>query len=326
MSLSDAAVRAVSSASLVCRFVQRQLETIRTITKDDRSPVTVADFAAQAVVGKMLRESLGDVRLVAEEASAFLRDVAHGPHVDAALAAAREAWPGVTRDELLDAIDIGSGDPHADGYWTLDPIDGTKGFIRGQQYAVCLAYIVGSEPVVGVLGCPNLPASLEAPLDKQDPAGCIYIAERGAGAWRADAGPTTRLRCAPWEPGMPVAMCESVDAGHTDHSANAAILARLGPAGKPARLDSQCKYAVVARGQADLYLRLPTRKDYVERIWDHASGDVIAEEAGCTVTDVRGVPLDFSHGRGLERNRGIVVAPPRLHPLVIAAAREIAPA
>jgi 3'(2'), 5'-bisphosphate nucleotidase len=287
--------------------------------------VTVADFAAQAIVAESLQSSLGDVRLVAEEASPFLRDPAHGAHLEAALTAAHEAWPDATSDELLRAIDVGSADPHPDGYWTLDPIDGTKGFIRGQQYAVCLAYIIGSEPVIGVLGCPNLPGSREAPLDAQDPTGCIYAAERGAGAWSA-SGPGERLRCATWEPGMPVSLCESFDGGHSDHSATAAIAARLGRAGPPARLDSQCKYAVVARGQADLYLRLPTRKGYVERIWDHASGDVIAEEAGCTVSDARGVPLDFSQGRGLERNRGIVVAPPLLHPLVIDAIRELAPA
>jgi HAL2 family 3'(2'),5'-bisphosphate nucleotidase len=325
ISMTEAAVRAVADATLACRFVQRQLDTIRTITKDDRSPVTVADFAAQAIVAQSLRAALGDVRLVGEEASAFLRDPAHAAHLEAALIAAREAWPEVSQGELLDAIDVGGADPHADGFWTLDPIDGTKGFIRGQQYSVCLAYIVGSEPAIGVLGCPNLPASLDAPLDKQDSIGSIFVAERGAGAWRTDSGRDARLRCADWEPGMPVSLCESYDAGHSDHSATATIASRLGRAGPPARLDSQCKYAVVARGQAHLYLRLPTRKDYVERIWDHASGDVIAEEAGCTVSDVRGIPLDFSRGRGLERNRGIVVAPPKLHPLVIAAARDLAP-
>ncbi len=75
----------------------------------------------------------------------------------------------MTAAALLDAIDLGADAPDSSsrpterGFWTLDPIDGTKGFIRGQQYAVCLAYIVGSEPVIGVLGCPNLPRSLEAP-------------------------------------------------------------------------------------------------------------------------------------------------------------------
>ena len=62
--------------------------------------------------------------------------------------------------------------------WTLDPIDGTKGFLRGEQYAVCLALLVDSSVEVGVIGCPNLP------LDPQKPdgqRGCLFIAVRGQG-------------------------------------------------------------------------------------------------------------------------------------------------
>ena len=44
-------------------------------------------------------------------------------------------------------------------YWTLDPIDGTKGFLRGDQYAVALGLIDDGEVILGVLGCPNLPNS-----------------------------------------------------------------------------------------------------------------------------------------------------------------------
>ena len=92
---------------------------------------------------------------------------------------------------------------------------------------------------------------------------------------------------------------------------------------KPVRLDSQCKYAVVARGQADGYLRLPTRRDYVEKIWDHAAGSIIATEAGAVVSDVEGRTLDFTHGRRLERNRGIICASPAIHSRVIDAINNL---
>jgi 3'(2'), 5'-bisphosphate nucleotidase len=88
-------------------------------------------------------------------------------------------------------------------------------------------------------------------------------------------------------------------------------------------MDSQAKYALLARGAADVYLRLPSRKGYIERIWDHAAGALIASEAGCTITDIHGKPLDFSHGRGLELNAGILGAPPELHARLLAAAREV---
>ena len=66
-------------------------------------------------------------------------------------------------------------------------------------------------------------------------------------------------------------------------------------------------------------MRLPTRKDYVEKIWDHAGGVLVVEEAGGTVTDIDGQPLEFTHGRGLERNRGVVVTNGRLHQQVLRA-------
>ncbi|MEM9662703.1 MAG: inositol monophosphatase family protein, partial [Planctomycetota bacterium] len=56
-----------------------------------------------------------------------------------------------------------------------------------------------------------------------------------------------------------------------------------------------------------------------ERIWDHAAGALIAAESGCAVTDIFGNQLDFGQGRGLEKNKGIVCAPPRVHGLMIGA-------
>ena len=80
---------------------------------------------------------------------------------------------------------------------------------------------------------------------------------------------------------------------------------------------------MVARGQADAYLRMPTKKGYVERIWDHAAGSLVASESGCFATDIAGRALDFGHGRGLEKNKGVVCAPPALHGRFIAAIEEL---
>src|SRR5439155_19463982 len=87
----------------------------------------------------------------------------------------------------------------------------------------------------------------------------------------------------------------------------------------PLRLDSQAKYATVARGDASIYLRLPTRQDYREKIWDHAAGLIIVEEAGGRVSDVRGAALDFSRGRRLEANAGVIATNGHIHDRVVAA-------
>lgn len=322
-----AAREAVVAAAGVTRQIQAALDEVRAITKDDRSPVTVADYASQAIVALILRERLGRVHLVGEEHSEFLRDEDHAAHRDAVLAAVREVFPDLTQDQLLDAIDLGAGDTHHAGFWTLDPVDGTKGFLRGQQYAISLAYIESGRPVVGVLGCPNLPLDFGRGFDDPDGAGSLYFAIRGDGCAESkgddpDAPATTIHRAQP-QPGAPLRVCASVEQAHTKSSEVDEVVARVGPAGEPARLDSQAKYAVVARGQADAYLRLPTRRGYIERIWDHAAGSLIAAEAGVAVTDIHGNQLDFSQGRGLERNAGIVCAPPRIHGALLGAIDEL---
>lgn len=331
--LAEAARDAVALAARACREVQASLERVKAITKDDKSPVTVADFASQAIVGRILTERLGPgVVLVGEEDSKWLREDDHAPHRAATLAAVRAVWPDADEKSMLDAIDVGAGDTHHGSFWTLDPIDGTKGFLRNQQYAIALAYIERGTPVVGVLGCPNLPRDFRKPLDEPDKHGCIYTAIKGAGVSETPAddpgaAPVTIKRL-DRQQGEPLAICESVESAHSKQDDTARILAHLAERGQPsrdpARLDSQAKYAVTARGQADAYLRLPTRKDYVERIWDHAAGSLVATEAGCFVTDILGNALDFSHGRGLERNKGIVCAPPRVHGLILGAIQTLA--
>ena len=80
----------------------------------------------------------------------------------------------------------------------------------------------------------------------------------------------------------------------------------------------------MARVQADGYLRLPTSKKYVEKIWDHAAGLCIATEAGAIVSDVSGNPLDFTHGPRLEKNRGVICATDGLHQQIIKTISELA--
>ena len=335
----EAAREAVHYACAVCRDLQGRLGEMQSRFKDDKSPVTVADFASQAMVAYILTARLGRVRLVAEEDAAALRaQIERGDSsmAEAVAEAVRPWWDDVTVEDVLDAIDVGNAEPASSsglhGFWTLDPIDGTKGFLRGGQYAVSLAWIEHGAPLIGVLGCPNLSLDYSRPFDDLDPRGVLYLAASGEGVVEAPgddpaAHANKVVRLEPAE-GEPVRLCESVESGHTSHDLSERVLERLGEPAEPARLDSQAKYAVVARGQADLYLRLPQppkpgKGEYIERIWDHAAGALVAREAGCAVTDVFGRELDFGHGKGLEKNRGVVVAPVRLHGMAIGALEEL---
>jgi 3'-phosphoadenosine 5'-phosphosulfate (PAPS) 3'-phosphatase len=87
----------------------------------------------------------------------------------------------------------------------------------------------------------------------------------------------------------------------------------------PEQMDSQVKYGIVASGSAEIYLRIPNpdTPDYHEKIWDHAAGSLIVEEAGGWVSDIDGKKLDFSAGKTLRRNRGILATNGRIHSRVL---------
>jgi 3'(2'), 5'-bisphosphate nucleotidase len=317
------AAAAVRGAASVCRAVQRNLVTAATLEKKDKSPVTVADFASQALVcaalaeGSQVRPVVGeeDAHELREEGNAALREqvVAHVQEL-------RGAAAGV--EQTLAWIDLGGVTPDAatPAFWTLDPIDGTKGFLRGEHYAIALALIRSGEVVLGVLGCPRL----DGP-DGSD--GALLAAVRGSGAWILpldDEGleGRRRLRVSDVRDPAQARFCESVESEHSDQDRAGRIAQKLGIRCEPVRVDSQTKYAIVARGDASIYLRLPTRKTYREKIWDHAAGAIVVEEAGGRVTDVAGAPLDFSCGRRLEKNRGIVATNGAIHDAVLRAVRE----
>jgi len=323
----DATRRTVTASCRVARSIQQDLDRVKSVTKDDRSPVTVADFAVQAIVALDLLAEDPSALIVGEESATLLRDPEQSAVCDAVLEAVRRLRPGVSRDAVLDAIDHCDHDGSAGRYWTLDPVDGTKGFLRGQQYAIALGLIEDGVVTFGIMGCPNLPRDHDAPLDVADATGTLYTATLGGGAWELSgddaSAPPRRIEAATHEPGTPVRVCESVEAAHSNQSAAARIVEALGSTSRPVRLDSQCKYSVVARGQADAYLRLPTRQGYVEKIWDHAAGCLIATESGAIVTDITGAPLDFGCGVRLESNRGVVCGAAALHPALIRTITEL---
>lgn len=315
----DVACRAVRTASEVCQSVQAQIAP-EVLSKQDRSPVTVADFASQAIICRELRAAFSDDPIIAEEDSAALKTPETVPFLERIARELSNVGLSAEGDEICQWIDQGQSDQFSERFWTLDPIDGTKGFLRGGQYALSLALIVEGRIEVAVLGCPNLPLS----TGSAEPAGTLFFAVRGEGSCCVPLNISSEAMPKPFsihvtetaDPSQ-ARLCESVESGHSAHGRSAATAERLGITAPPARLDSQAKYATVARGEADIYLRLPTRADYNEKIWDHAGGALIVEEAGGTVTDITGKPLEFTHGRELTANRGVVVTNGLLHQTVL---------
>jgi 3'(2'), 5'-bisphosphate nucleotidase len=320
------AQEAVRTAARVCRSVQAKI-TPDVIEKDDRSPVTVADFASQAVICRAIGAAFPHDPIIGEEESGTLRREENAPFLERVLSELREVGIDTCAKEACGWIDRASQKTYVPRFWTLDPIDGTKGFLRKEQYAISVALVVDGKIEVALLGCPNLTCE---PGAKE--TGVMLYAVRGRGSWAVPLDSPVSLD-SPASP-RPVhssretdptqaRFCESVEANHTAQGLSSKVAAALGMTREPQRLDSQAKYAVVARGEAEIYLRLPAKLGYKEKIWDHAGGVLIVEEAGGRVSDVMGKPLEFNHGFELLANRGIVAANRELHPRVIAALEEI---
>lgn len=329
----EAALAAVAAACRVARAVADAATGVGAQTKADQSPVTIADFAVQAVIVHALRERGDDTPIVGEEDESSL--VGDSALRDAVVAAARAGWPDADADGVIAAIAGGHHRGDTGPYWALDPIDGTKGFLRREQYAVCLAYVDGGEPTVGVLGCPNLPRERGAKLDDRTDAGAIYLAGPSGPAFEVGLDgldvrplvvddPSAHVsRIGIRKGNDDVVITHSVDTGHTRLDRVQAVLDAMGRPFHAIPCDSQAKYALVARGQAHAYVRIPTNPQRVETVWDHAAGTAIAMRAGMIVSDLRGAPLDFSSPRGLVNNFGIVCAHPSVHHEIVEAARTL---
>jgi 3'(2'), 5'-bisphosphate nucleotidase len=317
------AIDAVRQASLLVKQVQAEMIS-SALTKDDRSPVTVADFAAQALVGYLLNKAFPDDAMIGEEDSSVLQTPAEKETLERITHFLGQYAPESTPESVCQWIDRGSAQSAA-RYWTLDPIDGTKGFLRGDQYAVALALVVDGDVKVGVLGCPNLTGGYKPEIGGP---GSLMVAARGEGSWVTaieNESDFKQVSVSPLTDPAGARLLRSFESGHTNVSLIDVFANKLGVEAEPVRMDSQAKYAVLAAGHGELYLRLlsASRPDYREKIWDQAAGSIVIEEAGGKVTDLDGKPLDFTQGRTLAQNRGICASNGVLHVAALKALKEI---
>lgn len=348
------AVQAVKKATFLTKRVQQEIiahKSETTITKTDDSPVTIGDYAAQTVIINTIKSNFPQDCIVGEESAngltnpflqsildkiqdndSFYNEYNKDTKSDfSGVPFTNDTFPLTTVDNVKEIINMGDYTGGSQGrFWCLDPIDGTKGFLRGEQFAVCLALIVNGKVEVGVIGCPNLKLSkynVEEAQNDDESFGFIYRAVRGNGAFYA---PTTDM--ADWRPTKvrqltdtnEMITLEGVEKGHSSHTEQDSIKESLGIT-KSIHLDSQVKYCLLAMGLADVYLRLPIKLSYEEKIWDHGAGNAIVLESGGLHTDsMENKPLDFSQGRTL-KTKGVIATsgPSKLHDLVVNTSSKI---
>lgn len=349
----EVATLAVKRASVLTKKLSDEIATTQksgTHTKEDKSPVTVGDYASQAIINNAIKLNFPSDEIVGEEDSDTLRqDNEEGKTLsDKVFKIITEVQAKTDSsnlkigkleelDKIYDSIDSGASNGGSKGrYWALDPIDGTKGFLRGDQFAVCLALIEDGQVVLGVIGCPNLPATINSNEDMSGTKGGLFSAVKGVGSFYSplfDNNDFTPLQSQEQikmnqtvDPSS-LKVVEGVEKGHSSHSTQSLIKEKLGFSGESVaqqtiNLDSQVKYCVLAKGQADIYLRLPVSDTYREKIWDHAAGNILIYESGGQVGDISGNPLYFGSGRLLE-SKGVIAGNKAIFPQIISAVKHV---
>ena len=193
--------------------------------KEDRSPITLADRAAHAILVDGLHRLDPSTPVISEEGAL-------------ASSEERRAWGR---------------------FWLVDPLDGTKEFIkRRDEFTVNVALIENREPVLGVVLAPALDL--------------LYWAVKGKGAWKQHGGaPAERIVSRTAAPGTPLVVVESLSHPSAELEAYLATI----PVARRIKAGSSLKFCWVADGRADVYPRLgPTME------WDVAAGDCIYRQSG----------------------------------------------
>ncbi len=284
------------------------------MAKTGKEPVTIADYGSQAVILAEVAAAFPDHGVIAEEGAEHLLEHAG----EEGARRITEVVGGVigrptTLDEVASWIDHQGG---SSSYtWVVDPIDGTKGFLRREQFAVAIGVLLEGEVHAGVLACPHLDID---PADPSAGRGVLFTATAGGGAFMEliTGGDPVPAKVTTTADPAAIRMLGSVESAHGDPALVKAVIADAGLGGGMVRLDSQVKYGAVAAGMAEVYLRPRSRPDYRENIWDHAAGVAVVTEAGGRVTDLDGKPLDFTEPK-MVNNRGVLVTNGAIHDLLL---------
>lgn len=228
------------ASALILPFWKSELTVIQ---KADESPVTEADRQGEILILKRLAERFPGLPVLSEE----------------------------------HAAEFGTPDAIGPRFFAVDPVDGTKAFVRGDpNFTVNVGLIAGGRPVAGAVAAP---ATGEVWFTTSQGAMKRWIGKSGA----------EPVRVRPWPQGQAVALVS-----HTMKEETAARLAEQYGFDLRAPMDSSIKLCRIAEGAADIYPRHgPTSE------WDVAAGHAVLEAAGGSMTTPEGAPLVY--GKAGER-------------------------
>lgn len=242
---------------------------VRYVSKADGSPVTLADEAADVCIRQALSRLTPAVPVLTEETA------------DAIAHSDRLGWQRL---------------------WLVDPLDGTRQFIRGDVgFSVNIALVEAGVPVLGVVYAPAM--------------GIGYGAWRGGGAWCWQSGNEERQRLSTVTAADPLRVLTGFSATRRGVMTQT-FLAALGNH-QLQELGSAIKICRVAEGSADVYPRFGMTSE-----WDTAAAQLVLEEAGGALVDVEGQPLTYNQ-RDILTNPPFIAVGDSNYPWPLAAVRQV---
>ncbi|KAH6847620.1 hypothetical protein B0I37DRAFT_375485 [Chaetomium sp. MPI-CAGE-AT-0009] len=329
----------------------------------DKSPVTIADFAAQALIISAVHNALPDYGILGEENADELRKSGNSGLTD-------KVWELVkvtklsdpecerllgkpkSKEEMLQLIDLGANASSAEPgkkYIIMDPVDGTSAFMKGGQYAVATGVILDGQEIIGVTAGPNIHYEKvvkggakirEYDVDLGD-LGTMISAVKGHGAYvrpvgEGDLRPGITLSRAtqpppdigPKEAGPTrFSSLQFVDSEKSPKTLAEKVKLFAGPNYQHAiqLYSSHVRYMAMALGGRS-YVQIRWPKGPKERwsVWDHVGTPLIYKESGPgVVTDMYGTPLKYNEGRDLTSHWGVITADAAVHQAIVDMVKQL---
>ena len=312
----QAILGAVRDAAKLCRLVQEHYLIANTKTDGGHSePVTIADYGSQAIICRALQMYYpGDAVVSEESGEQFMQLVSEEQRAQVLSLLAEVLCQSVSEAELVSWLDFGA-DGSVARTWVIDPIDGTKGFLAQRHYAIACGFLLEGQVAEGIVAAPGY----------VDGAGALFRTRDGS-TYRAPLaeGDGIRVTVSSRHSVDEFIAVQSFERAHASKSRMGRVREFAGLRDvRILELDSMEKYALVACGDADLYMRLPRAgSSYAHKIWDHVAGVALVQAAGGTVTDLDGSPLDFSRGDTLP-NPGMIISNGQHHQRVVEAVQRV---
>lgn len=308
-------IDAVRLACELCRRLQASKTGVN--RKGDSTPVTIADYGAQALLCRAIARSFPEDGVIAEEGGEAFLTLPPEEREQAVRLVGKLLGERVTEEHFVAWLNHGRG-VRGDRVWVIDPIDGTEGFIHGRGYAVCVGTLVEGEPVDGIIG---------APVSPLDEGGTLFFTDGGR-AWAEplEGSEARELHVSDRVDPPSIRVVESYVIGRRSREIADRVYAAAGfDARRARRYDGMIKYALVAAGAADLFIRGPRdiRKN-PHKAWDHVAGTALVRAAGGQVTGLDGRRVDFSQGAELRGTLGLIASNGPIHLRVVAAMAKAA--